>query len=53
MGDVERAGIITGLIRHGTDVSSFKHKLIERDLGLLSLPKQYRKHMVSGPGIEV
>jgi len=53
VGEIDRAGIITGLIRQGADVSSFKHKLIERDLGLLALPKQYRKHMVSGPGIEV
>jgi len=53
VGDIERAGIITGLIRQGIDVSGYKHKLIERDLGLLSLPKQYRKHIVSGPGIEV
>jgi len=53
VGDIERAGIITGLIRQGIDVSGFREKLIQRDLGLLSLPKQYRKHIVSGPGIEV
>lgn len=53
VGDIERAGIITGLIRQGIDVSSFREKLIQRDLGLLSLPKHYRKHIVSGPGIEV
>lgn len=53
VGDIERAGIITGLIRGAIDVSSFREKLIQRDLGLLSLPKHYRKHMVSGPGIEV
>lgn len=53
VGDVDRAGIITGLIRSGMDVASFKEKLIQRDLGLLSLPKQYRKHIVMGPGIEV
>lgn len=53
VGDIDRAGIITGLIRQGTDVSSFREKLIRRDLGLLSLPRQYRKHMVSGPGMEV
>lgn len=53
VGDIDRAGIITGLIRQGIDVSSFKEKLIKRDLGLLSLPKHYRKHIVSGPGIEV
>jgi NAD(P)H-nitrite reductase large subunit len=53
VGDIDRAGIITGLIRQGIDVSSFKETLIKRDLGLLSLPKHYRKHIVSGPGIEV
>lgn len=53
VGEIDRAGIITGLIRDSKDVSSFKKNLIERDLGLLALPKQYRKHMVSGPGIEV
>lgn len=53
VGDIERAGIITGLIRGAIDVGSFREKLIQRDLGLLSLPKHYRKHIVSGPGIEV
>ena len=53
VGDIDRAGIITGLIRQRIDVSSFKEKLITGDLGLLSLPKHYRKHLVSGPGIEV
>ncbi len=53
VGDIDRAGIITGLIRQGIDVTGFKEKLIQRDLGLLALPKQYRKHIVSGPGIEV
>lgn len=53
VGDVDRAGIITGLIRSGMDVAGIKEKLIQRDLGLLSLPKQYRKHIVKGPGIEV
>jgi NAD(P)H-nitrite reductase large subunit len=53
VGDIDRAGIITGLIRGAIDVSSFREKLIKRDLGLLSLPKQYRKHIVRGPGIEV
>ena len=53
VGDIDRAGIITGLSRQSIDVSGFKEKLMQRDLGLLSLPKQYRKHIVSGPGIEV
>jgi NAD(P)H-nitrite reductase large subunit len=53
VGEIDRAGIITGLIREGIDVSDFKEKLISRELGLLSLPKAYRRHKVSGPGIEV
>ncbi|HEY3396410.1 MAG TPA: FAD-dependent oxidoreductase [Armatimonadota bacterium] len=53
VGDIDRAGIITGLIRDAIDVSDFKHKLIGRDLGMLSLPKDYRLHQVMGPGIEV
>ena len=53
VGEIDRAGIITGLIRERIDVSEFKQKLIGRELGLLSLPKEYRKHIVMGPGIEV
>jgi len=53
VGEIDRAGIITGLIRQRINVSSFREKLIQRELGLLSLPKQYRKHIVRGPGIEV
>jgi NAD(P)H-nitrite reductase large subunit len=53
VGEIERAGIITGLIREGIEVTEFKQKLIGRELGLLALPKEYRKHKVTGPGIEV
>jgi len=53
IGQVERAGIITGLIRQKIDVSSFKDMLMTEDFGLLSLPTDYRKHVVSGLGIEV
>lgn len=53
VGEIDRAGIITGLIREGIDVRDFKEKLISRELGLLSLPKEYRRYKVSGPGIEV
>ncbi len=53
VGDISRAGIYTGLIREETDVSSFKDALLADDFGLLSLPKEYRKHLVSGWGTEV
>ncbi len=52
-GDIDRAGIITGLIREGLDVSQFKDLLLTDEFGLISLPRQYRKHVVSGQGILV
>jgi NAD(P)H-nitrite reductase large subunit len=53
VGDINRAGIYTGLIRDGIDVSSFKDLLLAGNFGLISLPKEYRKHLVVGDGIEV
>lgn len=51
--DIDRAGIITGLIRDEVEVSSFKDCLMKEDFGLISLPEEYRKHLVTGAGIEV
>ena len=53
IGQIERAGIFTGLIRSKLDVSSFKDLLLSDEFGLLSLPSDYRAHMVRGAGIEV
>lgn len=53
LGKIERAGIFTGLIRYGVDVSSFKDELLSDQFGFLVLPAEYRKHMVTGEGIEV
>ena len=53
VGDIDRAGIFTGLIRSGTDVSSVKDLLLTEQFGVLSLPAEYRKHVVAGAGIEV
>lgn len=50
---IDRAGIYTGLIREKVNVSSFKEHLLKEDFGLISLPKEYRKHLVSGEGIEI
>jgi len=50
---IERAGIFTELIRSRVDISSFKDHLMKEDFGLILLPKEYRKHLVSGPGMEV
>ncbi len=53
VGDISRAGIVTGLIRDRTSVALFKDKLLRDDFGLVWLPKDYRKHLVEGPGLEV
>jgi len=53
IGSIERAGIITALIKERTKVSNFKDYLMREDFGLIYLPSDYRKHMVSGMGIEV
>lgn len=53
IGKIERAGLYSGLIRTGLDVSAFENLLLDDQFGLLSLPGDYRAHMVSGAGIEV
>ena len=53
IGNVNRAGIYTGLIRSKMDVSAHVKNLMSDHFGLLSLPDEYRKHIVTGQGIEV
>ena len=53
VGQIDRAGIYTGLIRDRVDVRAFKEHLLSGSFGLISLPKDLRKHMVVGEGIEV
>jgi NAD(P)H-nitrite reductase large subunit len=53
VGQIERSGIITGLIQQKIDVSHFKDSLLTDDFGVISLPAEYRKHLVSGPGMLV
>jgi len=53
VGDIDRAGIFTGLMRQGIDISSFKDLLLTEEFGLISLPEEYRKHVVMGEAIEV
>ncbi|MBN2097880.1 MAG: FAD-dependent oxidoreductase, partial [Candidatus Omnitrophica bacterium] len=47
VGNIERAGIYTGLIKDKVDVSAFQDALLEKDFGLVYLPKEYRKHLVA------
>ena len=51
--DIDRAGIYTGLIRSKLDVREICDKLMTNNFGLITLPKEYRKHVVSGMGIEI
>jgi NAD(P)H-nitrite reductase large subunit len=53
VGQIDRAGIYTGLIRNKIDVGQQRQRLLEGHISLLSLPEQYRKHVVRGAGIEV
>ena len=53
VGDVNRAGIYTGLIRSKVPVGDCCNKLLSPHFGLLSLPEHYRKHVVTGEGIEI
>lgn len=43
IGEVDRVGILTGIIRQKLDVSTFKEKLIDIDFGLVHLPKSWRE----------
>ena len=42
IGEIDRVGILTNLIRQKIDVSSFKERLVELDFGLVDLPKWWR-----------
>jgi NAD(P)H-nitrite reductase large subunit len=52
VGDINRAGIYTGLIKNRVQVSDFKEHLLQDNFGLIYLPKEYRKHFVTEEGIE-
>jgi NAD(P)H-nitrite reductase large subunit len=41
-GHIDRAGIITGLLRDGVKVKGFKKELMNERFGLISLPKGIR-----------
>lgn len=52
VGDVDRAGIYTGLIREGTPITRFRDQLLAGSFGLIALPKDYRKMLLDGEPIE-
>jgi NAD(P)H-nitrite reductase large subunit len=53
LGDIERSGVVFGLMKDGVKVSSFKDALLRQDFGLNSLPEQLRREMLGvGPAPE-
>jgi NAD(P)H-nitrite reductase large subunit len=42
-GQIERAGILTGLLRDGVEVKGFKKELVNEQFGFISFPKTLRK----------
>ncbi|MBI4287125.1 MAG: NAD(P)/FAD-dependent oxidoreductase [Chloroflexi bacterium] len=46
MGDIQRSGIVFGLMRDGVDVTGFKDKLLSEDFGLSYLPESMRKEKI-------
>lgn len=50
---IEKAGIYINLIRQKVKVDDFKNRLLKEDFGMISLPAEYRKHLVEGASIEV
>lgn len=53
VGKIDRAGIYAGLIKNSIDISKVKENIIREDFGLIQLPADYQKHLVTGEGIEV
>lgn len=43
--DIDRAGVLLGLMRRKVDVSGVKEALVQEDLGLVNLPKAVRSRM--------
>ncbi len=49
IGDIEKSGIIHGLMRDRVDVSSFKRELLDDHFGLAALPRPLRQEWLGRP----
>ena len=49
-GHIDRAGIVTGLLRDGIEVKGFKKELLSEQFGFISLPKSFRKEKLLNLG---
>lgn len=43
VGAIDRAGILSGLVREGIDVSAFKEELLKKDFGHVDIPAEVRE----------
>ncbi|GAM11053.1 NADH-dependent phenylglyoxylate dehydrogenase subunit epsilon [Geobacter sp. OR-1] len=50
VGNVERAGIFSGLIRDGVDITPFREHLLAPDFGFIHLPKDLRNSLFAPVG---
>ena len=50
-GDIDRAGVVYGLMKERVDVSEFAGKLLGEEGGLISLPKSFRFDMLRAKGV--
>lgn len=50
VGDIDRAGILAGLIREGIKVKGFKGQFLNDSFGLVSLPKELRRERLLNLG---
>lgn len=48
LNDVDRVGILTGLMEKEVNVEPFKDKLLRKDFGYVHLPKEYRREQLLG-----
>jgi len=48
LNDIDRMGIITGLMENEVDVESFKDDLLRKDFGYVYMPKDYRLEKLLG-----
>ncbi|MDD3520035.1 MAG: FAD-dependent oxidoreductase [Actinomycetota bacterium] len=51
IGNIERAGIFSGLITNKVNVGKIKDLLLKDDFGVIQLPAEYKKHLVTGDAV--
>lgn len=50
-GDIDRAGVVYGLMRKGVDATAYVPKLLDQDAGLISLPATFRFDLLRDQGV--